>query len=108
MYDRLRYCYRTMARAHGVSLIPSGDVIQRVRTKAPFRVQTGGRSLCRDGFHMSLSYGRYLLACMWVGKLFGVSVAENSFVPDGDEPVDTELLALLRRTADEVLDEQRE
>ena len=53
-------------------------------------------------------FGRYLLACVWVGKLFGVSVAENSFVPDGDEPVDTELLALLRRTADEVLDEQRE
>lgn len=108
MYDRLRYCYRTMARAHGVSLIPSGDVIQRVRTKAPFRVQSGGRSLCRDGFHMSLSYGRYLLACVWVGKLFGVSVAENPFVPDGDESVEAELLALLRRTADEVLDEQRE
>ena len=55
MYDRLRYCYRTMARQHGLSLIPSGDVIQRARTKEPFRVQDGGRSLCRDGFHMSLS-----------------------------------------------------
>ena len=108
MYDRLRCCYRTMARNHGVSLIPSGDVIQRLRTKEPFRVQTGGRSLCRDGYHMSLSYGRYLLACVWLGWLFGVSVAGNTFVPDGDEAVEPELLALLRGTADDVLAEQRE
>ena len=107
MYDRLRYCYRTMARQHGLSLIPSGDVIQRARTKEPFRVQDGGRSLCRDGFHMSLSYGRYLLACVWVGRLFHVSVADNPFIPDGDEAVEPALLALLRQTADEVLAEQR-
>ena len=96
-----------MARQHGLSLIPSGDVIQRARTKEPFRVQDGGRSLCRDGFHMSLSYGRYLLACVWVGRLFHVSVADNPFIPDGDEAVEPALLALLRQTADEVLAEQR-
>lgn len=107
MYDRLRYCYRTMARQHGLSLIPSGDVIQRARTKEPFRVQDGGRSLCRDGFHMSLSYGRYLLACVWVGRLFHVSMADNPFIPDGDEAVEPALLALLQQTADEVLAEQR-
>ena len=48
-----------------------------------------------------------LLACVWVGRLFHVSVADNPFIPDGDEAVEPSLLALLRPTADEVLAEQR-
>lgn len=103
MYDRLRFCYYTAARHHGLLLIPSGDIIQRVRTTEPFRVSAGGRSLCRDGYHMSYSYGRYLLACVWIGRLFGVSVQNNPFIPESEEPVTPELLQLLRDTADQAL-----
>ena len=31
-------------------------------------------SLCRDGFHMSLVYGRYLLGAVWYETLTGQSV----------------------------------
>ena len=100
MYERLRGCYYTMAYKHGYDLIPCGDVIQHVRTLEPFCMEKGGRSLCRDGFHMSWSYGRYLLALIWLRKLCGVSVKDNAFVPDGEEEVTEELLNVLRCAAD--------
>lgn len=103
MYERLRANYTAMAQKHGLELIPCGDVVQRVRALPPFRVQTGGRSLCRDGFHMSYGYGRYLLACTWTRKLCGVSVADNSFLPVSEEPVEAETLRLVRKTVDETL-----
>ena len=53
MYQRLRRCYTTMAEKYGLELIPCGDMIQQVRALEPFCMEKGGRSLCRDGFHMS-------------------------------------------------------
>lgn len=106
MYDRLRFCYRTMARRYGLPLLPSGDVIQQLRAMPPFHVPSGGRKLTRDGFHMSLSYGRYLLACVWLNKLCGLKAVENSFVPNGEEAVEEELLALIRATVDDVLEKE--
>ena len=52
---------------------------------------------------MSYSYGRYLLACVWIGRLFGVSVQNNPFIPESEETVTPELLQLLRDTADQAL-----
>ena len=100
MYSRLRACYTAMAEKYNLEMIPSGDVVQAVRTLPPFDVPHGGRSLCRDGYHMSLGYGRYLLACVWLKALCGVSVADNPFVPQSEEPVEEAYLRLLRRQAD--------
>ena len=100
MYRRLRRCYTEMARRYGLALIPCGDVIQAVRSLHPFNVPGGGRSLCRDGFHMSLGYGRYLLACVWLKALCGVSVAQNPYTPESEEAVDPALLQIIRRQAD--------
>ena len=100
MYARLRRCYTAMAEKHGLPLIPCGDVIQAVRALPPFDVQNGGRSLCRDGFHMSYGYGRYLLACVWLKALTGASVAENAYVPESEEAVGGDLLRLIRAQAD--------
>ena len=104
MYDRLSSCYREMADKYGLELIPCGDVIQHMRGMEAFHVQSGGMSLCRDGFHMSYLYGRYLLACVWAKKLLGVSLEENSFVPVSaftDERADAELLCRIRKIVDE-------
>jgi len=100
MYQRLRRCYTAMAQKYDLPLIPSGDVIQAVRALPPFDVQKGGRSLCRDGFHMSLGYGRYLLACVWLKTLCGVPVKDNPYAPQSEEATEPRLLALLRAQAD--------
>ena len=66
-------------------------------------MQDDGLSLCRDGFHMSFDYGRYLLGCIWLRKLTGISVKDVAYIPES--PVlkvapDTNLLKLLRESVD--------
>ena len=103
MFDRLHSNYHAMARKHRLELIPCGDIIQKVRALPPFHVQTGGRSLCRDGFHMSYGYGRYLLACAWARALCGVDTVHNTYVPVSDEDVSAELLNMIRKAVDETI-----
>lgn len=103
MYEKLHDCYTQMAAKYALELIPSGSVIQKVRTLPEFHVQGGGLSLCRDGFHMSYGYGRYLLACIWLKKLTGISLKNISYVPES--PVlkstpDENLLTILREVTD--------
>jgi len=103
MYERLKSCYQEMAQKYQLELIPCGDVIQQVRTLPEFCVQAGGLSLCRDGFHMSYVYGRYLTACVWAKKLAGISLKNNGFVPVSvysDEQADEKLLAVIRNAVD--------
>lgn len=103
MFERLQSSYFAMSQKHHMDLIPCGDIIQRVRALPPFHVPTGGRSLCRDGFHMSYGYGRYLLACAWARTLCGIDAVHNTYVPISEEEVSAELLDMIRRTVDEVI-----
>lgn len=104
MFERLRKCYHAMAEKYGLRLIPSGEVIQYVRGKDPFIVPEGGISLCRDGFHMSYLYGRYLLACVWGKTLFGIRAEESDYIPEPaafPEKADEKLVKRIRCLADE-------
>lgn len=82
MYQSLHHCYCTMAEKYNLKLIPSGTVIQQVRKLPEFDFGNGGISLCRDGFHMSFDYGRYLVACVWLRTLFGVDAEKIPYFPD--------------------------
>ena len=103
MYDMLHDCYTQMADKYALDIIPSGSIIQKVRQLPEFNVLEGGLTLCRDGFHMSFDYGRYLLACIWTKKLFGISVKDVTYTPVSvavKEAPDEKLLAILRGAAD--------
>lgn len=106
MYRRLTDCYQAAAARHDMGYIPCGTVIQTLREKAPFRYQEGGMSLCRDGFHMHLIYGRYALACTWARILCGLDLTRNAYLPvSADDPslgADEALLTLIRQTVTEV------
>lgn len=84
MYEALKACYEKNAKESGLSLIPCGDVIQELRKKEPFLYNRGGMSVCRDGFHMNVIYGRYLLAAVWYRKLTGRKVSGIPFVPHAE------------------------
>ncbi|HEX3023189.1 MAG TPA: DUF4886 domain-containing protein [Lachnospiraceae bacterium] len=86
MYEQLSHCYESAAERMGVRLIPSGDIIQAVRKLEPFRYELGEKSLCRDGFHMDMVYGRYLLSAVIYAFLFKKDILENDFIPEGAEP----------------------
>lgn len=81
MYEKLSAAYRAAASRLGVRLIPSGDVIQALRARPPFDYGHGGMSLCRDGFHMNIIYGRYLLSAVWYKTLTGNPILKNTYVP---------------------------
>lgn len=55
-------------------VIPDGTAIQNARIVL-------GDSLCRDGYHLSLSIGRYIVACTWCEFLTGKNVIGNTFRP---------------------------
>lgn len=82
MYESLHHCYSTMAEKYGLKVIPSGTVIQQARKWPEFDFGNGGISLCRDGFHMSFDYGRYLVGCVWLRTLFGVDIEKMSYFPE--------------------------
>lgn len=81
MYGCLSEAYRAAAERHGLRMFPCGDVIQALRGREPFLYGHGGMSICRDGFHMNVLYGRYLLAAVWYRVLTKRAVSGIDYVP---------------------------
>lgn len=99
MYNCLTDAYASMADELGASIIPVGEAVQFVRDNIPEFDYAGGRglSLNRDGFHLSLLYGRYLAALVWIHALTGEDIRKTTFVPvENGESADPALLAVLR------------
>lgn len=69
MYQSICKTTEKIANEIGATLIKSGDVIQALRENvSKFDYKNGGESLCRDGFHMSVT-GRYAIALVWLATL---------------------------------------
>ena len=101
MYEDLHKAYARAAADIGAKIIPCGTAMQIARGTLEFDYANHGLSLNRDGFHASLTYGRYLLGLVWLEALTGKCALENTFVPDaeGEPPCQEKLLAILRRSA---------
>ena len=88
MYECLRDAYYTYAEKVGVDVIPTGDVVQYFRENLPRNDYAhGGVSLNRDGFHLSIPYGRYLNSAVWYETILGGDIRGNAFVPVGVDDV---------------------
>ena len=62
-------------------IIRSGEAVQKLRDNIKeFDYQNGGISLNRDGFHLSLDYGRFAAAAVWLKKLTGLTPDIEKFV----------------------------
>ncbi|MBQ9544925.1 MAG: DUF4886 domain-containing protein [Clostridia bacterium] len=107
MYEALRSAYDSAAASVGAGLIRCGDAVQLLRTRPPFVYGEGGMSVCRDGYHMNVLYGRYLLGAVWYGTLTGRTVADNTFVPCvpaiPNLKCKPEFLSVCKKTADETV-----
>ena len=67
-------------RSIDASVIPSGKIIQILRDEVPeFNYKNGGMSLCRDGFHLSLDYGRFAAAAIWLHTITGKKIIAEQF-----------------------------
>ena len=107
MYDKLSEAYKTAAKQIGVRLIPCGDIVQEIRKKEPFIYQNGGMSICRDGFHMNVTYGRYLLAATWYKMLTGNAISSNGYLPytnlAPNAVCNERILRVVKETVDEMV-----
>ena len=105
MWEAIMKASRKMYMFGFGEIIPCGQAVQNLRKEKFFDYQNGGLSLCRDGFHMHLVYGRLLTACVWYEKLFGDDVTLNPYVPVplGIEYVDEEAVALVKKVAHDTI-----
>ena len=79
MWDSIQACTRYVKEivnrhpSHGKwLLIPCGEAIQNARaTKL-------GDTLCRDGYHLNYTYGRYTAACVWYEIITKKDVRRNA------------------------------
>ena len=72
MWDSIQSCTHYVMKNLPI-LIPCGQAIQLARqTKL-------GDTLCRDGYHLNYTYGRYTAACVWYEILTGKSVLCNHY-----------------------------
>lgn len=102
MYECLSNAYAKAAESIGVDVIPAGDVIQYLRDNTKeFDYKNGGLSLNRDGFHLSLGYGRYAASLTWYCKLFGGNANDVSFAPEICE--DENLVNVIKKAVDTVV-----
>ncbi len=103
MYNKLKDVYYSVAEDMGLPLIPSGDAVQQLRKDKLFDYENGGLSLCRDGYHMDLIYGRYLIAAVWYKFFSGRSLTENSFRFEEEVKVNSNLINRIKYFLDNEL-----
>lgn len=73
MYDSIQACLSIPVDQYQLLLIPCGTAIQNARaTKL-------GDTMCRDGYHLNYTYGRYTAACVWYEILTGKDVRCNRY-----------------------------
>lgn len=91
MWKQIEACsHRAVRQNHLDGIIETGRAIQALREQLP----PDGTELCRDGYHLSLDFGRYAGAYVWA-RHFGAEITE--FTPDG---ADRERLAQIRHIID--------
>lgn len=99
MFRRLRDASEMASKLVGIPLLPVGEVIQMLRDTVPeFAYPNGGLSLCRDGFHLSLDYGRFTAAAVWFRVLTG-----RLTCTEGAEGLDPALLAKINAVIEQVV-----
>lgn len=59
------------------TVIPTGTAIQNARTSYI------GDNLTRDGYHLSMDFGRYVAGLTFVHKLTGLSIENVTYMPNG-------------------------
>ncbi len=65
MWNAIENAYDSVAEREGLRIIDVGRAIQDLRSRPVFDYAKGGLSLNRDGFHLSLNYGRFVAAAVW-------------------------------------------
>ncbi len=86
MYEKIVETTTKIANKYGLRTIDNATAIQRARELEEFDTSRGGVSINRDGFHLSLDYGRYLAGLTMFKFFTGKSATEVAYAPDDTDP----------------------
>lgn len=104
MYQAVKAAYAEAAASIGCDLIPVGDAVEAARKDPMFTPGSGKYPMNRDGFHLSVPYGRYLAALVWCEKLLKLDVREDTYIPvTRDGAANVEALQVLRGIAHSIV-----
>lgn len=107
MYTALTDAYTLAAKKLKTDLIPCGKVIQTLRTTTEefdFKI---GQTLCRDGYHMSIPYGRFALAATWYETILHGNILDNGFLPPIDGIIDTDKINIIKTVVHKICSESK-
>lgn len=103
MYEGIVDAYHKAAEKEHLPLIKSGEMVQYVRSLPEFDYKNGGQTLCRDGYHMHLIFGRYLVAAVWYETVLHKNILENDFLPENVTEDDKKLIDIIKHAVHEQL-----
>ncbi len=83
MLDAIIETTNHFAKKHNLDIIPNGEAIEMARELDEFK---GERNINRDGFHLSLDYGRYLAGLVMYGFFSGKDPLSVSYEPEDTDP----------------------
>ena len=100
MYNAIIDATEKIAEKYSLPIIPSGNAIEKGRELPEFDVSKGGVCLNRDGFHLTLDYGRYLAGLTLFKFFTGKSATTVTYEPDDTDPA---ICAKLKALVDTIL-----
>ena len=83
MFDAIIQTTNHFAEAHNLRIIPNGEAIEMARELSEFQ---GELNINRDGFHLSLDYGRYLAGLTMFGFFTGKDATLVTYEPEETDP----------------------
>ena len=97
MFEAIVEASTKICAKYGLEIIPSGDAVEEARKLSEF--DEGTHPITRDGFHMSLDYGRYLTGLVMFKFFTGKDATKVSYEP---EDTDSNICARLKEIAETV------
>ena len=80
MYEAIINATNEICKKYNLDIIPNGDAVEEARKLPEFDEKT--HPITRDGFHLSLDYGRYLSALVMYKAITGNDTTKVEYEPD--------------------------
>ena len=100
MSEKITAAVKEISKKYSLPVIPSGDAVAEARRMPEFSGEDGAMTITRDGFHLNIPYGRYLVGVVAYKFFTGESALAVEYIPTD---ADAELCRKLRALADTVI-----
>ncbi len=97
MFDAIVSASSELCKKYNLEIIPNGDAVEEARRLPEFDERTN--PITRDGFHLSLDYGRYLAGLVMFKYVTGKSATAVTYEPEDTNP---EICKKLKEIAEQI------